>query len=290
MGTEATTINTLEDEIPITVRLGLNNNPQNIDELNHTSVQTLENLLITAPSGEQVILGSLLETSLQESQSSINHKDRERVVTITADAVSGVNIREFSTTLKSSILEAITIPDGITVTAGGENEESDQAFGELFLALIVGITLMIAVLVLQFNSYRYPLYVLSIVPFSLIGILYGLAITGSPLSFPSIMGFIALTGIVVNNSILLIDMINTYRTEKPDTSVREAVVAASASRLRPILLTTLTTVLGITPLLFTDPIWVPLATAIMFGLSFSVVITLILIPVLYDSYPGRLRQ
>lgn len=289
VGTEATTINTIDDEIPITVRLGLNNDPNNIDQLNHTNIQTLENLLVTTPNGEQVILGSLLDTGLQEARSSITHRDRERVVTINADTVGAVNVRELVTELDTAIQDTVTIPNGITTSFGGENEESDQAFQELFLALIVGITLMIAVLVLQFNSYRYPLYVLSIVPFSLIGILYGLAFTGSALSFPSIMGFIALTGIVVNNSILLIDMINTYRREQPEQPVRDIVVAASASRLRPILLTTLTTVLGITPLLFTDPIWVPLATAIMFGLSFSVIITLILIPVLYDSYPGKLR-
>lgn len=289
VGTEATTINTLEDEIPVTVRLGLNEQPTTIDQLNHTNIQTLENLLLTAPSGEQVLLGSLLETGLQEARNSITHRDRDRIVTVNADTVGDANVRELSGTLEEAIQNELDIPDNISVSLGGENEESDQAFQELFLALIVGITLMIAVLVLQFNSYRYPLYVLSIVPFSLIGILYGLAITGSALSFPSIMGFIALTGIVVNNSILLIDMINTYRRERPEQPVRDAVVDASASRLRPILLTTLTTVLGITPLLFTDPIWVPLATAIMFGLSFSVIITLILIPVLYDSYPGRLQ-
>lgn len=289
VGTEATTINTIEDEIPITVRLGLNDQPTNIDQLSHTNIQTLENLLVTAPNGEQVILGSLLDTGLQEARNSITHRDRERVVTVNADTVGTVNVRELSSSLEQSIQEELVIPEGVSISLGGENEESDQAFQELFLALIVGITLMIAVLVLQFNSYRYPLYVLSIVPFSLIGILYGLGITGSALSFPSIMGFIALTGIVVNNSILLIDMINTYRREQPEKPVRQIVVEASASRLRPILLTTLTTVLGITPLLFTDPIWVPLATAIMFGLSFSVIITLILIPVLYDSYPGKLR-
>lgn len=289
VGTEATTINSIDDEIPITVRLGLNDNPTNINQLNHSNIQVLENLLVTAPNGEQVILGSLFDTSLQEARNSITHRDRERVITVNADTVGGANPRELSGELDAMIINELTIPDGISISFGGENEESDQAFQELFLALIVGITLMIAVLVLQFNSYRYPLYVLSIVPFSLIGILYGLAITGSALSFPSIMGFVALTGIVVNNSILLIDMINTYRKEQPYRPTRAAIVEASASRLRPILLTTLTTVLGITPLLFTDPIWVPLATAIMFGLSFSVVITLILIPVLYDSYPGKLR-
>src|SRR5690606_26114074 len=100
------------------------------------------------------------------------------------------------------INESIQIPDGVIVsTGGGEAEESNKAFMEMFMALIVGMLLMVAILVLQFNSYLHTRYVLSILPYSLIGIMFGLAITGSTLSFPSIMGFIALSGIVVNNSI-----------------------------------------------------------------------------------------
>lgn len=291
VGTEATTINTLTQEIPITVRLNLHDTGMvDIDRLNHTDITTLQNLTIRGQTGEPVILDTLLTADLQESRSVIQHQDRERVVSISSDVESGINPRQINAELTERIEAANIIPPGVRYEIGGETEEADQGFADLFLALIVGIVLMIGVLVLQFNSYRYPLYVLSIVPFSLMGILYGLAIVGSPLSFPSIMGFVALTGIVVNNSILLIDMINSYRQDNPNSPVREMVVAASATRVRPILLTTVTTVLGITPLLFTDPIWVPLATAIMFGLSFSVIITLLLVPMIYDKYPGKLQR
>jgi len=158
------------------------------------------------------------------------------------------------------------------------------------LALIVGIILMLAVLVLQFDSFRHTFYVLSILPFSLIGILYGLMVTGSALSFPSIMGFIALSGIVVNNSILLIDQMNQLRRRNPSLGIQSVVIEAAVSRLRPILLTSLTTIAGMIPLLYTDDLWIPLATAVMFGLAFSVVITLILIPVIYSKYPGEVRS
>lgn len=288
-GLDATTINTIDNEIPVTVRLNLDSseNP-NIDRLNETDITTLQNLTISTPAGRSVILDSVLETELRQARSVINHQDRERVETISADVVATANVREVTRELQQMLSNDVSLPEGVQLQFGGETDEADQGFADLFLALIVGIVLMIAVLVLQFNSYRYPIYVLSIVPFSLMGILYGLAIVGSPLSFPSIMGFVALTGIVVNNSILLIDMINNYRHEQPEAPVRDMVVNASASRVRPILLTTITTVLGISPLLLTDPVWIPLATAIMFGLSFSVVITLILVPLIYDKWPGKL--
>ena len=289
VGIEATTINTLTEEIPITVRLDLQEEAiPNIDFLNYIDVDTLENLTLFSNTGNLLIIGSMLNIDLQESRSVINHQDKQRVLTVRADVQTGGNVREINRTLVNIIDNENILPEDVSYTIAGETGESDQGFLELFLALIVGTILMIGVLVLQFNSYRYPLYVLSIVPFSLMGILYGLAIVGSPLSFPSIMGFIALTGIVVNNSILLIDMINMRRKENENMSIRDAVVKASASRVRPILLTTITTVLGISPLLFTDPIWVPLATAIMFGLSFSVIITLVLVPMIYDKYPGKI--
>ena len=288
-GTEATTLTSLNEEIPVNIRLELNPNETfNPDFFNHTDITTLENLLIPTPAGDTVPLASVLDTRLQEARSVINHRDRERVVSVRSDITDTGNVREINVELIRRIESELTLPDGVSYALAGETEEADQGFAELGLALIVGIVLMIAVLVLQFNSFRYPIYVLSIVPFSLIGILYGLAIVGSPLSFPSIMGFIALTGIVVNNSILLIDVMNSYRRDYPDMTIREVVVSAAASRLRPILLTTITTVVGISPLLFSDPIWVPLATAIMFGLSFSVIITLILIPIIYDKFPGKL--
>jgi len=149
---------------------------------------------------------------------------------------------------------------------------------------------MLGVLTLQFNSYLHTRYVLSILPYSLIGIFFGLAITQNPLSFPSIMGFIALSGIVVNNSILLIDMMNQMRKADPTRNITEVVLDAAGNRLRPILLTTMTTVIGMVPLTYAGDLWAPLAYAVMFGLVFSVVITLVLIPVLYNRNPGTVER
>jgi len=286
-GTEATTINTLISDIPVVVRFALNEEEiTDIDQAREVDLDSLLTLSIRTPRGDSVPVSAVGTLNAREARTSIQHENQRRIMTVNADIAPGQNVIEVNRVIRSIINDS-EYPDGITVTIGGENEESDQAFIELFLALIVGIVLMIAVLVLQFNSFRYTFYVLSIIPFSLIGIMYGLAITQNALSFPSIMGFIALTGIVVNNSILLIDKMNRLRVEDSSKSITTVVIEASTNRLRPIILTTITTVIGMIPLLTSDPIWVPLAFAVIFGLLFSVVITLLLVPIIYNKWPGK---
>lgn len=289
-GVDATTLTTLTDDIDVVVKLNLNTDrTSGTGDTNITSIDTIRNMRLRTASGGTVLLGSIAEIGVRESNTVINHEDTKRLMTVSAGITSTGNVIEINNELLRQIAAQLTVPDDVTISLGGENEDSNKAFKEMGYALIVGIILMIGVLVLQFNSFRHTLYVLSIIPFSLIGILFGLAFAQQTLSFPSIMGFIALTGIVVNNSILLISQMNQIRMQDPIRPVRDVVLDASTSRLRPILLTTLTTVVGMIPLLTTDPIWVPLAVAIMFGLSFSVVITLVLIPVIYNRKPGRVH-
>ncbi len=290
-GTEATSITSLDNDTEVIVRLNLTNDP-NIDPefANWTNVNTLQNIELTTQSGERIALSALSEIALRESSSVIKHENEKRVMTVGADITPTGNVLEINNELKKQIDENIQLPSGVTYTLGGETEESNQAFIEMLYALLIGIVLMIAILVFQFDSYRHAFYVISILPFSLIGILYGLAITGSALSFPSILGFIALTGIIVNNSILLIDTMNKMRLSNPGKSIYEVVIESSVNRLRPIILTSASTVMGMTPLLFSDEIWIPLATAIIFGLIFSVVITLVLIPVIYSKWPGQVNS
>lgn len=286
-GTKATSITTLQDDIDVVVKLNINNTSNvSSDEINITSVNALEQIIIPTPTGS-VPLSNLITTSLRESNTVINHEDGKRVVTVTADASQNGNAREIQALALEKIESELNIPDNIFIsTGGGETDESNKAFMEMFIALIVGVILMLAILVLQFNSYLHTRYVLSILPYSLIGIMSGLAITFNPLSFPSIMGFIALSGIVVNNSILLIDMMNNLRRKNPQRDISEIVLEASSNRLRPILLTTITTVIGMIPLTYAGDLWAPLAYAVMFGLIFSVIITLVLIPILYVRKPG----
>lgn len=286
-GSDATSLTTLEDDIDVVVRLNVSGSPDvTADTADIATIDALQNITLPTASGP-VPLSSVVSVSLRESSAVINHEDSKRVVSITADVQDGANARELQSTVLNAVNEQLDIPGSVTISSGGgETEESNEAFTEMFLALVVGVLLMVGVLVLQFNSYLHMRYVLSILPFSLIGILSGLALTQNPLSFPSIMGFIALSGIVVNNSILLIDMMNQNRKARPETPITEVVLDAAGNRLRPILLTTLTTVIGMVPLTYAGDLWSPLAYAVMFGLVFSVFITLVLIPILYVRNPG----
>jgi multidrug efflux pump subunit AcrB len=290
-GSEATSLTTLTDDIEVVVKLNLSQTPDiNPDATNEATIEALSQIPIPTPTGEVVLLGSIVDISLRESSSVIRHENQERIVSVTADVTAEGNAREVQAAAVAAIEENLDLT-GITLsTGGGETEESNEAFAEMGIALIVGILLMIAVLTLQFNSYLHTRYVLTILPFSLIGIFSGLALTNSPLSFPSMMGFIALSGIVVNNSILLIDVMNQQRKRKPEKAMREVVLDAASSRLRPILLTTITTVIGVMPLTLAGDLWAPLAYALIFGLLFSVVVTLILIPVIYFKKPGTVQR
>ena len=180
----------------------------------------------------------------------------------------------------------LEIPPGVEMIVGGENEETDQSFAEMGYSIIAGLILMFSIIVLMFNSFRHAVYVIAPAFLSFIGIALGLTLSGNALSFPSLMGLIALIGIVVNNSIILIDVMNRIRKEHPEWDMQTVVLEGASSRLRPILLTTLTTVIGIVPLLFASSLWMPLALSIIFGLSFAVLITLVMIPIIYYRNPG----
>ena len=289
-GSEATSITTLKEDIDVVVRMNINNSPDvNVENANITTINAIEEISISTPAGV-VPLSELVTISLRESSSVINHEDSKRVVTVTADVTASGNARETQLAALDKINSELEIPTDVSIsTGGGETDESNKAFIEMALALVVGIVLMIGVLTLQFNSYLHTRYVLMILPYSLIGIMFGLALTRNSLSFPSMMGFIALSGIVVNNSILLIDMMNHLRRESPNRDIESIVIEAAGNRLRPILLTTLTTVIGMIPLTYAGDLWAPLAYAVMFGLIFSVVITLVLIPVIYLRKPGEVN-
>ena len=289
-GVDATSITTLTEDVSVVVKLNVDpltkaqgdaTNKANIDDLTRITVQS---------AAGNIPLSDLVQVSLRESSSVINHEKGKRVVSVFADVTAEGNARETQAETIRRINEQLTLPDNIELsTGGGESEESNKAFIEMFFALIVGVTLMVGILTLQFNSYLHMRYVLTILPYSLIGIFAGLAVTQSSLSFPSMMGFIALSGIVVNNSILLIDMMNHMRRENPEKPIREIALDAAGNRLRPILLTMMTTVIGMIPLIFAGDLWSPLAYSVMFGLIFSVIITLVLIPIIYHRKPGVIK-
>ena len=285
-GVTATTIKENGEDIDVVLTLNVNSAYKDASETNRATIDDVKRIKISTERGD-ILMGTILESALDQSRPSINHDAGERTVNVVSELTNSGNTNTILAEL-SNKLKTVSLPKAVAVQIGGENEDAEQAFKDMFLALVFGIILMLAILVLQFNSYRYGLYVLSVLPFSLIGVFFGLLITGKALSFTSMMGFIALTGIIVNNSIILIDVINRLRHTSPGKTVSEVVVEGSISRLRPILLTTTTTVIGLIPLAFVSELWSPLAIAIMSGLLFSTVITLFLVPIIYNRWPGKL--
>ncbi len=280
-GVEATTINQDGEDIDVVVRLGVDKNTLDSAATPQITLDTLRNLTVTSIRGESVPLSSITTETLASANAAINHEDKKRQVTVSAFTVEGVVAGDVVAKFKERVSE-LEAPAGVEVNYGGEAENVNQSFTEMFIALAVGLLLMLAILVLSFNSVRYSLYLLLVVPYSLIGVFAGLAMTGLALSFTSLLGVIALAGVIINHNIILMDSMITHKGAKTDDeSLIDQVADASVSRFRPIMLTTITTVIGMIPLSRISDFWSPLAFAIMFGLTFAMILTLVLVPVLY---------
>lgn len=289
-GVEATKIRTFGDDISVTVRANLNPTAYGAEDAATATFDAIKQIPIATPQG-QVLLGSLVTPSLEKGQSAIRHEDRERIMSVSATLKEGANASEAMAAFMDRAEGELELPDSVSMSTGGETEETNQSFLEMFFAFIAGIIIMYAVVVLEFNSFRLAGYTLMIVPLSITGVLIGLLIMMKPLSFPSLLGLIALGGVIINHAIILIDsFLSPMRAGEGaggPTSLDDFIVRAAASRLRPIFLTTITTAVGMIPLSFASALWAPLAFTIMFGLIFGTVLTLIFIPVMLHRKPGR---
>lgn len=294
-GSIATTIKKQDDDIDILVRVDLNDKFINPEDANRANLDNLQNIEIMTPRGG-IILGSILEAKLSSNKSVISHEDQKRVVTVSSDLKGDITATEVVNAFQKREAE-LEMPSDVQIKYGGETEDVDNTFRDMLIALIAGMVLMLAILVLEFNSFRYSFYLLSAVPLSLIGVFFGLFITGKALSFSAMLGIVALAGVVINHAIILLDSIihrldrEIERVKVTDTEEQNillnAIVDSSAIRLRPIVLTTLTTVVGMIPLANVSALWGPLAITIMFGLLFSMVLTLIFIPLRFYKKPGK---
>ncbi len=240
-------------------------------------IASISAITISTPRGN-IPLTSFATIRYGNSRASISHKDSERILIATSDVLDGYNAGVIVSEIQKQ-LENVVIPTSVSVSYGGETEDINQSFADLGKAMVLGILSIFALLVWQFKSWRQPLFILATIPLAMIGVLPGLAITGQPFSFPGFIGVVALAGIVVNNAIILIDSINNNR--RRGMSKIDAVEESTQSRLQPILLTTITTVAGMVPLAISSPTWAPIAYSIIFGLTFSTILTLFVVPVLY---------
>lgn len=235
--------------------------------------------------GQSVPLGQVATPQLVWQSGEIFRRNRLRTVTISALLDPGVTAADVNAAIKPWLEQAQTDwPFGYSWEFGGESENSIKANASIGEKLPVGLLIIVLLLVLQFNSFRKPLIILLTIPLSIIGVVFGLLVADLYFGFMTLLGVISLAGIVINNAIVLLDRIRIEEQEN-GLSPADAVLEAAQQRLRPILLTTATTVGGLLPLwLGGGPMWEPMAIAIIFGLVFATVLTLGVVPVLYSLF------
>jgi HAE1 family hydrophobic/amphiphilic exporter-1 len=245
-------------------------------------VQDVENVMVTSPLGISVPLKSVARFEYAQGPVRIERHDQSRMVTVSGD-YEGRNFGEVIEDIQER-LDDYPLPEGYFIEYGGEQEQLSEAFGDLRLVLVLGVTLVYMIMASQFESLVHPFTVMFTVPLAFTGGLLGLLIAGKPLSVPAFLGFIMLVGIVVNNGIVLVNYINRLREGNAD--LKRAIVQAGSTRLRPVLMTSLTTILGLLPLALglgeSSELQVPLAVTVMSGLTLSTFLTLVVVPVIYS--------
>lgn len=284
-GANATTIKTQSEDIDVLVKLDLNSSFVNPEDTSKATIDDIKQIPIATPQGI-VIMGSLISVNIEESRAVISHEDQKRVASVSSKLKTGVTALEVTSAFQKRV-PSLELPKSVRIDFGGENADVNKTFSEMGFALLAGALLALAILVIEFNSFRFTLYLLSIIPLSFIGVFLGLAISRQALSFSSMLGVIALAGVIINHAIILLDSVLHMLHKEGDMSLRNVVVEASAVRLRPIFLTTITTVIGMIPLTTASALWGPLAFTIMFGLTFAMILTLVFIPVLFYRWPGK---
>lgn len=286
--TKATSIRTGKNDIEVRTKLNLNPTYKDPSDTSHVTIDAVRNLTVQGAKGP-VPLSTIADISYEPAQTSIHHEGGNRISTVTANVTASANAIDASAQFEKRFGKD-KMGKEVTMKIGGASEDVNKSFTELFLALIAGAALMLSILVLEFNSFRHSLYLLAIIPLSLVGVFAGLTIVGQPLSLTSMLGVIALAGVIINHAIILMDSIARIHRDHPELSLEDTVVEAASTRLRPILLTTVVTVIGMIPLTLASAFWAPLAFSIMAGLAFSLLLTLLLIPMLYYRWPGsRIR-
>ena len=251
------------------------------------SISDLEALTITNPFGNQIKLGELGEVLEYWSPPNIERKRRERVVTVSA-VPSGVTLGDLAAEI-NKVVNTVETPPGIMIRVGGAYESMVDSFMDLGLLLLISIILVFLVMASQFESFIMPFVIMFSIPFSFTGVFLALFITGTTLSVIAALGAVLLIGIVVKNGIVLVDYINLMRDR--GYNLNEAIALSGRMRLRPVLMTAMTTTLAMLPLALSrgegSEIWSPMGITLIGGLLFSTLITLVLVPVVYGILSRR---
>ncbi len=250
-----------------------------------TGIEDIENIIIYNNAGKGVKIKDLGKVVESLTPPSIQRKNRERLITVQGFVADGVALSD-AVALTEATIESTEIPSELSTRIGGSYEDQQDMFGDLIMLLIMIVILVYIVMASQFESFMSPFVIMFSIPFAIVGVLIGLWVANMPMGSMGMVGMLILMGIVVKNGIVLIDY--TILMRERGYSIAEASVIAAKSRLRPILMTTLTTVLGMIPMALGrgegSEMWRSLGVVVAWGLSISTLVTLVIIPTLYASF------
>lgn len=271
------------DEYDIIVRYG---------EQFRNSLEAVENITIYSPQGRPVKLREVGQIVEEFAPPTIERENRQRVVSVNITLADGYAMSDVADPLQA-LLSRTDVPEDVFIEVGGSYEDMQDTFADLMVLLVLIIILVYIVMATQFESFRSPFIIMFSIPFAFTGVFLALWLTGTSLSIIAMIGAIMLVGIVVKNGIVMVDFTNLLRER--GMSINQSVIAAGKSRLRPVLMTSLTTILGMLPLALStgegSEIWKPMGIAVIGGLTFSMLLTLIVIPVMYSLFgAGSLKR
>ena len=268
------------EEYPILVQL---------QENDRKTLSDIGEVVIATPTGNLVPLKSLAKIEQRVAPVQLERKNQQRLITVSCGII-GRAMGSVAEDIRKE-LSRVTLPEDVDIKIAGAVEEQAKSFRDLMLAMLLGIVLVYLVMAAQFESLVDPFIIMFAIPFAIVGVVWAFLITGTTLSINAFIGMIMLVGIVVNNGIVLIDYTNLMRAR--GLNVRDAVLTAGQRRLRPVLMTTFTTVFGLSPLALSraegSETWVPLGVAVIGGLLASTMITLVFVPTLYSMFEEKLK-
>ena len=271
-GTDLSTILRNSDEITINAQY---------DQNKISTIEDIENLSFLNNRGQQFYLKDVASVTLEPAITTIDRIDEKRVITLSASVIKPQLPSEVLKKFQEMVAKDPP-PTGYEILYGGQNETNTESVLSILRAMVIAMLLIVATLVIQFNSFRKAILVLATIPLAMTGVFYGLAVIHFTLSFPGLIGILALFGIVVKNAVILVDKINLNL--KVGIGFIDAIVDASKSRMEAIFLTSICTIIGMLPLTLNNETWEGLGASLIFGLATSTFLTLLVIPILFNIF------
>ncbi|MFO7721701.1 MAG: efflux RND transporter permease subunit, partial [Bacteroidales bacterium] len=260
------------DEYDIRIRL---------EEKYRSSITDLQELTIVNPMGKKIKLKEIAQVDEYWGPPGIQHKRKERIVTVSAKP-NKISLGELAKEI-NNVMDEVALPQDVMLSVGGAYQDQQEAFTDLAMLMVLSLLLVFIVMASQFESFTMPFVIMFSIPFAFTGVIYALLITGTTLSVIAALGAVLLIGIVVKNGIVLVDFTNLMRDR--GMKLNEAIIAAGKSRLRPVLMTAFTTILGMLPLALSTgegaELWRPMGITVIGGLIFSTIVTMVIVPVMY---------